>query len=37
MREELNSIDPLKLRELDKTMTLFTETEQGFRREIHPG
>ena len=29
MREELNSIDPLKLRELDKTMTLFTETEAG--------
>ena len=29
MREELNSIDPLKLKELDKTMSLFTETEAG--------
>ena len=29
MREELNSIDPLKLKELDKTMALFTETEAG--------
>ena len=29
MREELNSIDPLKLKELDKTMALFTDKEAG--------